>query len=58
LLNLPRLVDAQAREVILRKGDLHHGIFGVLSGSIEVIRAAGVSETILHVLVAENSLAT
>jgi thioredoxin reductase (NADPH) len=42
--------DAQAHEVILEPGDLHHGIFVVLSGSIEVIRVAGGGETVLHVL--------
>jgi thioredoxin reductase (NADPH) len=42
--------DAQAHEVILEPGDLHHGIFVVLSGSIEVIRVSGGGETVLHVL--------
>jgi CRP-like cAMP-binding protein len=44
-------LDAQAREVILQRGDLRHRIFVVLSGSLGVIRAAGDSETILHALV-------
>ena len=42
--------DAQAHEVILEPGDLHHGIFVVLSGTIEVIRVSGGGETVLHVL--------
>jgi thioredoxin reductase (NADPH) len=42
--------DAQAQEVILEPGDLHHGIFVVLSGSIEVIRVSADGETVLHVL--------
>jgi thioredoxin reductase (NADPH) len=42
--------DVQAHEVILEPGDLHHGIFVVLSGSIEVIRVSGDGETVLHVL--------
>jgi thioredoxin reductase (NADPH) len=42
--------DAQAHEVILEPGDLHHGIFVVLSGSIEVIRVSADGETVLHVL--------
>src|ERR1700719_727570 len=42
--------DAQAQEVILDPGDLHHGIFVVLSGSIEVIRVSADGETVLHVL--------
>jgi thioredoxin reductase (NADPH) len=42
--------DVQAHEVILEPGDLHHGIFVVLSGSMEVIRVSGDGETVLHVL--------
>ena len=42
--------DVQAHEVILEPGDLHHGIFVVLSGSVEVIRVSGDGETVLHVL--------
>ena len=42
--------DAQAQEVILEPGDLHHGIYVVLSGSIEVIRVSADGETVLHVL--------
>src|SRR6202790_2584991 len=42
--------DVQAHEVILEPGDLHHGIFVVLSGSMEVIRVSGGDETVLHVL--------
>jgi thioredoxin reductase (NADPH) len=42
--------DARAREVFLELGDLHHGIFIVLSGNIEVIRLSGGAETVLHVL--------
>src|ERR1017187_1842586 len=45
-----RQQDAQAHEVILEQGDLHHGIFVVLSGSIEVIRVSGSGESVLHVL--------
>src|ERR1700693_6132637 len=39
--------DAQTHEVILEPGDLHRGIFVVLSGSIEVIRVSGGGETVL-----------
>jgi CRP-like cAMP-binding protein len=42
--------DAQPREVILERGDLHHGIFVVLSGRVEVIRVSTDGETVLHVL--------
>src|ERR1700685_156015 len=42
--------DVQAHEVILEPGDVHHGIFVVLSGSMEVIRVSGDGETVLHVL--------
>src|ERR1700719_832675 len=42
--------DAQANEVILERGDLHHGIFVVLSGRIEVVRVSADGETVLHVL--------
>src|SRR6202165_2085111 len=42
--------DAQAHDVILEQGDLHHGIFVVQSGSIEVIRVSADGETVLHVL--------
>src|ERR1700719_1267091 len=42
--------DAQAQEVILDPGDLHHGIFLVLNGSIEVSRVSAGGETVLHVL--------
>src|SRR6202047_4225136 len=42
--------DAQAQEVILEPGDLHHGIFVVLSGRIEVVRVSADGETVLHVL--------
>ena len=37
--------DAQPREVILERGDLHHGIFVVLSGRIEVLRVSAEGET-------------
>src|ERR1700686_691409 len=47
---LGRRQDAQAHEVVLEQGDLHHGIFVVLSGSIEVIRVSSGGETVLHVL--------
>jgi thioredoxin reductase (NADPH) len=47
---LGRQQDAQAHEVVLEQGDLHHGIFVVLSGSIEVIRVSAGVETVLHVL--------
>ena len=42
--------DAQPSEVILERGDLHHGIFVVLSGRVEVIRVSADGETVLHVL--------
>jgi thioredoxin reductase (NADPH) len=42
--------NAQAHEVILEQGDLHHGIFVVLSGRIEVLRVSAEGETVLHVL--------
>jgi thioredoxin reductase (NADPH) len=47
---LGRQQDAQAHEVVLEPGDLHHGIFLVLNGSIEVIRVSAGGETVLHVL--------
>jgi thioredoxin reductase (NADPH) len=47
---LARRQDAQAHEVILERGDLHHGIFVVLSGRIEVLRVSAEGETVLHVL--------
>src|ERR1700692_743085 len=47
---LGRQQDAQAHEGVLEQGDLHHGIFVVLSGSIEVIRVSAGVETVLHVL--------
>jgi thioredoxin reductase (NADPH) len=42
--------DAQPHEVILERGDLHHGIFVVLSGRIEVLRVSAEGETVLHTL--------
>jgi thioredoxin reductase (NADPH) len=42
--------NAQAHEVILERGDLHHGIFVILSGSVEVLRVSAEGETVLHVL--------
>jgi thioredoxin reductase (NADPH) len=45
-----RRLEAQAHEIILDTGDLHHGIFVVLSGSVDVIRVSGGDETVLHVL--------
>ena len=42
--------DAQPHEVILERGDLHHGIFVVLSGRIEVLRVSADGETVLHTL--------
>ena len=42
--------DAQPHEVILERGDLHHGIFVVLSGKIEGLRVSAKGETVLHVL--------
>src|SRR6202167_1899663 len=42
--------DAQPHEVILERGDLHHGIFVVLSGRVEVLRISADGETVLHVL--------
>jgi thioredoxin reductase (NADPH) len=47
---LGRQQDAQAHEVVLEPGDLHHGIYVVLSGSIEVIRVSASGETVLHLL--------
>jgi thioredoxin reductase (NADPH) len=41
---------AKAHEVVLERGDLQHGIFVVLSGSIEVIQVSGESESVLQVL--------
>jgi thioredoxin reductase (NADPH) len=45
-----RQQDAHAHEVILERGDLQHGVFVVLSGSIELIRVSRDGETVLHVL--------
>jgi thioredoxin reductase (NADPH) len=42
--------DAQPHEVILERGDLHHGIFVVLSVRVEVIRVSADGETVLPVL--------
>jgi thioredoxin reductase (NADPH) len=42
--------SAQTHEVILERGDLHHGIFIVLSGRIELVRVSAAGETVLHVL--------
>src|ERR1700732_2734028 len=42
--------DAQTQEVIREPGDLHHSIFVVLSGRIEVFRVSTDGETVLHVL--------
>src|ERR1700733_15159670 len=42
--------DAQPHEVILERGDLHHGIFVVLRGRIEVLRVSAEGETVLHTL--------
>jgi thioredoxin reductase (NADPH) len=42
--------DARAHEVVLEPGDLHHGIFVVLSGRIELVRVSVDGETVLHVL--------
>jgi thioredoxin reductase (NADPH) len=42
--------DAQLHEVILERGNLHHGIFVVLSGRVEVLRVAADGETVLQVL--------
>src|ERR1700732_1577500 len=47
---LGRQQDAQAHEVVLEPGDLHHGIFLVLNGSIEIGRVSAGGETVLHVL--------
>src|SRR5208337_1893634 len=38
------------QEIVMEQGDLHHGVFVVLSGSIEVVRIFGGTETVLHVL--------
>jgi thioredoxin reductase (NADPH) len=45
-----RQQDAHAHQVILERGDLHHGVFLELSGSIELIRNCRDGETVLHVL--------
>jgi thioredoxin reductase (NADPH) len=45
-----RQQNAPALEIILERGDSRHGIFVVLSGSIEVIRVSSGGETVLHVL--------
>ena len=50
LTTLGTLRDATAHEIILELGDLQHGIFVVLSGSVEVIRVTNSGEVILHVL--------
>src|ERR1700690_788820 len=42
--------DAQPHEVILERGDLHHGIFVVVSGRIEVLRVSAEGETVLPTL--------
>jgi CRP-like cAMP-binding protein len=42
--------DARENEVILERGDLHHGIFVVLSGRIELVRVSADGEAVLHVL--------
>ena len=42
--------DAQPHDVILERGDLHHGIFVVLRGRIEVLRVSAEGETVLHTL--------
>ena len=42
--------DVRPHEVILEPGDLHHGIFVVLSGRIEVLRVSPEGQTVLHVL--------
>ena len=42
--------DAQPHEVILELGDLHHGIFVILSGRVRGFRVSAESETALHVL--------
>jgi thioredoxin reductase (NADPH) len=41
---------AQVHEVILERGDRHHGIFVVLSGRVEVLRVSAEGDTVLHVL--------
>ncbi|HWO28239.1 MAG TPA: hypothetical protein VNO32_05530, partial [Candidatus Acidoferrum sp.] len=41
-----RQQDAHAHEVILERGDLQHGVFVVLSGSIELIRVSRDGETV------------
>ena len=42
--------DAQPHEVILELGDLHHGIFVILSGRVQGFRVSAEGETALHVL--------
>ncbi|MGP8270620.1 MAG: FAD-dependent oxidoreductase [Terracidiphilus sp.] len=42
--------NVQANEIVQEPGDLHHGIFVVLSGKFEVVRLFGGKETMLHIL--------
>jgi len=42
--------NARPREVILELGDLHHGIFVILSGRVQGFRVSAEGETALHVL--------
>jgi hypothetical protein len=50
--------DAQPHAVILERGDLHHGIFVVLSGRVECFALLPMAKLFSTVWVAENSPAT
>jgi thioredoxin reductase (NADPH) len=50
LILLGRQRNVPANEIVQEPGDLHHGIFVVLSGRLEVVRIFGGKETVLHVL--------
>jgi thioredoxin reductase (NADPH) len=43
--------SGQPGEILFNQGDEHHGVFIVISGSIEVIGVSGGNETVLRVLV-------
>jgi thioredoxin reductase (NADPH) len=50
LITLGQQLNVKANEIVQEPGDLHHGIFVVLSGKLEVVRISGGKETVLHVL--------
>ena len=50
LITLGEQRNVLANEIVMEPGDLHHGIFVVLSGKLEVARTYGGNETVLHVL--------